>query len=356
MSTNSNDPANDDNVVDAGNQGQPQAGDDGPGHRDQGAAKTKTVRIYLPYSQQGDDLAECLEDTGNLSDALEAHADLMDLAAEMLRRNKEEVAGHEVSIETDGHRILMTGPAEVIDDLSGGADSDLDEDVDEVTERAEFKSAMSHFIDREVAAGFLPQDQIAGSAADGFSGGFPFPILLPIAERLAKIAIKKHQKEQATWPAVTDCDRLDRAFAELEQHGIMCGQNCHVGFKQELTWACLGAREIRGYCCYYEQDTDVVLKQGLLSLDFGVGPAAKAILDAVKEGPNPNRGIPAVMEAMNTTGHEIVETLRVTGWALSGTLCSATASRSTWTGSGGRPPTSRQNSEPREDREAGNFG
>ncbi len=292
MSTDSNNPASDDHVAGAGNQGQHQAGDGAPGHHDQEihAEAMKTVQLFLPYSSQGDDLSECVEDAGNLIDGLEAHADLMDLAAEMLRAIQETVAGHEVSIEADGDRILVTGPADVIWDLrqQGLAASELDEDVD--VAREEIKHIMRDLIDREVAVGFVPQDDIGLEAVDDYSGHVPFPILRPISKRLAKIAIKKHMEEQATWPAVTDFDRLDRAFAELEQHGIMCRQDYHSGWTaghasmlKELLSESKKGREIRGYCFHSERDTDVVLKHGLLLLAFGPKPAAEEIPDTSEE-------------------------------------------------------------------------
>ena len=66
MCVDSNTPANNDNVTNAGNQGQPQAGSDHAG--------TKMAVLNLPYFQQGDDLSKYLNDTGNVVEALEAHA------------------------------------------------------------------------------------------------------------------------------------------------------------------------------------------------------------------------------------------------------------------------------------------
>ena len=75
------------------------------------------AELALPYHLQGDDFAKYLAKTGNVAEALEVHACQMDLAAAMLRSIKEAVAGHEVSIEANGDRVLMTGPVDVIHDL-----------------------------------------------------------------------------------------------------------------------------------------------------------------------------------------------------------------------------------------------
>lgn len=55
--------------------------------------ENRSVVIHLPYFKQGDDLRMCLDDTENLADALEAHAEQMDAAAKQLRAIKEIVAG-----------------------------------------------------------------------------------------------------------------------------------------------------------------------------------------------------------------------------------------------------------------------
>lgn len=53
-----------------------------------------------------------------------------------------------------------------------------------------------------------------------------------ISRREIETAFSEHLAEQATWPAVTDCDRLDRAFEALNAGGIVarhdftCCQNC----------------------------------------------------------------------------------------------------------------------------------
>src|SRR5881392_1615750 len=45
--------------------------------------------------------------------------------------------------------------------------------------------------------------------------------LRPHGERFTHEQIQAHVSEQAGWPVQTDCDRLDAAFADLEQAGII---------------------------------------------------------------------------------------------------------------------------------------
>jgi hypothetical protein len=50
-------------------------------------------------------------------------------------------------------------------------------------------------------------------------------VLGPIAQRLTREAVEAHLDAQERWPAVTDCDLLDRAFGELDRAGVVSRQN-----------------------------------------------------------------------------------------------------------------------------------
>ena len=68
-------------------------------------------------------------------------------------------------------------------------------------------------IKRKVAGGFAPPEQVVSQATETFYDEVDPSVLRPHAERLTREAIAEHLREQATWPKVTDCDRLDAAFA-----------------------------------------------------------------------------------------------------------------------------------------------
>ena len=81
---------------------------------------------------------------------------------------------------------------------------------------------------------------------------------------------------QASWPAETDCDRLDRAFAELEQQGIVARQNfsdcgtCGVAeIPDEIKAAEKSGRKVRGYVFYHMQDTESAAGGHGLYLNYG---------------------------------------------------------------------------------------
>ena len=91
------------------------------------------------------------------------------------------------------------------------------------------------------------------------------------------------RQEQQGWPAVTDCDRLDAAFAALRQQGIVCLP--HAGdtpgdglaaFRQAL--AAMPEHErarVTGYCFFHGQDLARALSDHLLWLTFGPHPQQK---------------------------------------------------------------------------------
>jgi hypothetical protein len=77
----------------------------------------RTVTLSLPYYKQGDDLYHYLKKTESKEDALELHAQFMDVAAKQLRAVKEVVAGKNVEFEADTHMIIITGDDKVLDEL-----------------------------------------------------------------------------------------------------------------------------------------------------------------------------------------------------------------------------------------------
>jgi hypothetical protein len=145
-------------------------------------------------------------------------------------------------------------------------------------------------IRRAVAAGFEPPDRIAADAADGAAddavpdGGD----LLPLAERLTAEALAVHLYEQAGWPDVTDCDRLDAAFAALEADGIVarqhfscCGNCGHAEMGDEIAQAEDAGRAVRGYTFYHLQNTESAVEGHGLYLSYGATEPGDAAAEAV---------------------------------------------------------------------------
>jgi len=79
---------------------------------------------------------------------------------------------------------------------------------------------------------------------------------------------------ESTWPQITDCDRLNKVFSELNANGIIAMQN--AGYTQsdglsdvseELTSR--DRTKVRGYCFYHGQDLERAVAGSGLMLAFG---------------------------------------------------------------------------------------
>lgn len=83
------------------------------------------------------------------------------------------------------------------------------------------------------------------------------------------------KSERRRWPEVTDCDKLDLAFAALLKRGVMALQN--AGYTQsdgyhDVLEAVDGQPDktlFVGYCFYHGQDLERVVQGGGLHLAFG---------------------------------------------------------------------------------------
>lgn len=139
----------------------------------------------------------------------------------------------------------------------------LDDVMDELREN----------IRRELRIGFTPAEEVVEVALDAVDDPAR---LRPAAEHLLAVESQVLRREQAGWPAVTDCDRLDRAFDELERRGIVarqnfsCCQNC--GSKEiwgEVEDAAEAGKPVRGHTYYHAQDAEAAAEGGGLFLAYG---------------------------------------------------------------------------------------
>ena len=150
---------------------------------------------------------------------------------------------------------------------------------------------MRGYITSKLAAGFDPPADVITSAVEMFCDDAEPEVLTPIAERLTREAVSAHLKDQSNWPAVTDCDRLDEAMAELNRNGIVCRQdfsccgNCGVAeIGYEIDTERSAGLEVRGYAFYHMQDTEAAAEGRGLHLNYGAAePGEAAALDIGRE-------------------------------------------------------------------------
>lgn len=127
-----------------------------------------------------------------------------------------------------------------------------------------------------VATGFMSRNEIIELVTEMADDECPQETYRPKIEQMTDEAIRAHTLAQQSWPAVTDCDRLDAAFAELEQAGIICRQNytcCQTCGIAEI-WPEMEAqrdagRDIVGYAFYHSQDTEAAADGASMYLSYG---------------------------------------------------------------------------------------
>ncbi|RYE94882.1 MAG: hypothetical protein EOO75_00765 [Myxococcales bacterium] len=140
---------------------------------------------------------------------------------------------------------------------------------------------------QQVANGYTPLAEIESNVRECLERGDE--ARRAHVARVVREAIDAQRRAQATWPALTDCDCLDQAFARLESAGVVarahftCCQNCgHAEIGDEIDAVRARGRDVRGYVFFHHQDTErAVDGQGLL-LSYGpTGQASAAATEAI---------------------------------------------------------------------------
>lgn len=129
-----------------------------------------------------------------------------------------------------------------------------------------------------VWSGFDDRDRIEDLALDlvDEDDRVSFDALMAHAER----EFARKAEAEATWPAETDWDRLDRAFAALDAGGIIALHDEGISRDEGLDGA-VRARVVRpgeadGFCLYQRPDVEAALRGDGLSIGYGAfsDPAA----------------------------------------------------------------------------------
>jgi uncharacterized protein DUF6891 len=131
------------------------------------------------------------------------------------------------------------------------------------------------FIAYRVREGFESVHDIVENATDYAYETHGREDLQPEIKRITAELIAAHRAEEAGWEGPTDCDRLNEAFAALNEQGIVarqdfsCCNNC--GFTE--IWDEVEQEErrrpVEGYVFYHLQCTERAIKSGQLLMAYG---------------------------------------------------------------------------------------
>lgn len=146
-------------------------------------------------------------------------------------------------------------------------------------QRRELIDDITQNIQQDVRAGFTPPDEIVSPMLEAMASDseeYDIEELRPEAERILRDAVAKQLREQAKWPKVTDCDRFDAAFSQLELDGVVCRQDfscCGTCAAAEI-WDEIEAeqdegREVIGCAHYNWQDTESAVDGYGIYLSYG---------------------------------------------------------------------------------------
>jgi hypothetical protein len=143
-------------------------------------------------------------------------------------------------------------------------------------------------IRRDVASGFLAEDEILQNASDMFEGELDPALTQQEAPRLLREVLAEQAQFERSWPSRTDCDRLDAAFAALEAEGVIarqnftcCGTCGSAEIWDEIQEAQESGRPARGYAFFHMQDTESAVEGCGLYLNYGACEEGEAAAVAV---------------------------------------------------------------------------
>jgi hypothetical protein len=132
---------------------------------------------------------------------------------------------------------------------------------------------MSEFVRIEVALGARPYAVVVADAVDHLHGNGDPTALEALAWPVTETEFAVQLAAQASWPEVTDNDRLTLAFRDLDVAGIVaredftCCQNCGLS---ELGMEVADGEVPRGYAFYHGQDARAAAEGADLYVAYGL--------------------------------------------------------------------------------------
>ncbi len=179
--------------------------------------------------------------------------------------------------------------------------------VSEPSSSVETENELSDFLRTLVRGGFVPRSDMVEEALGFLDLGAS--AWGPRTELLLDTIWNQQLLEQASWPAVTDFDRLQAAVSTLEDSGVVvrqnftcCGTCASHEIWEEIVEQVERGRAINGYAYFHMQDTDRAVEGG--GLCFGYGAVGS---------PDDGYRAPNEPEASVAVGHRIQEALEKQG-------------------------------------------
>jgi hypothetical protein len=117
-------------------------------------------------------------------------------------------------------------------------------------------------------------DDLVEATVGVFRGIDDEDALVAAATDVAVAELAAHEAAQRSWPATTDCDRLELAFLELPHHGIAAVENFtdranfgmeSIGGRVELD----EEQDVRGFAFYDEEDLEDAVDGDVLRISYG---------------------------------------------------------------------------------------
>jgi len=139
----------------------------------------------------------------------------------------------------------------------------------------EIDATIADWVDSKVREGFETRKEIVQGVTEIIDDEYEVSDAADRVAREVERRLKEHLRSQSSWPQVTDCDRIDRAFAALEAKGIVarqnftCCQTCGNAEIGEEIEEFAKTIEPKGYTYYHMQDTEGACEDGSLYLAYG---------------------------------------------------------------------------------------
>jgi hypothetical protein len=150
-----------------------------------------------------------------------------------------------------------------------------------------FNDDVGQFARYLVRGGYDSREEVVNSVRDYATDGKPQSF---DAEQIVDAEIALLKSDEATWPALTDFDRLQKAIVALEGNGIVtrqnftCCQTCgHAEIGEEIERFELAGNHARGYAFFHQQATESAVDGRDINFAYGTVGDQHSAVEIAKE-------------------------------------------------------------------------